>query len=79
MATAGKIGLPEMKRILDDNGIKYVEMEFLLDWFADGERRRESDKIRAEMLEAAAALGMRDIKVRSWLPRTCRRHSPDEG
>jgi sugar phosphate isomerase/epimerase len=63
MDTAGKIGLPEMKRILDDNGIKYVEMEFLLDWFADGERRRESDKIRAEMLEAAAVLGMRDIKV----------------
>ena len=78
MATAGKIGLPEMKRILDDNGIKYVEMEFLLDWFADGERRRESDKIRARCLRPCC-LGHARYQGWTWLPRTCRRHYPDEG
>ena len=38
MHTASKIGLPEMKRILDGNGIKHVELEFLLDWFDDAPR-----------------------------------------
>jgi len=27
--------LKEMKRILDDNGIKHVELEFITDWFLD--------------------------------------------
>ena len=63
MHTAGKIGLPEMRRILDGNGIKYVELEFLLDWFEDGERRRESDKMRSEIFAVADALGLRKIKV----------------
>ena len=54
MHTAGKIGLPEMRRILDGNGIKYVELEFLLDWFEEGERRQESDKMRREIFSVAA-------------------------
>ncbi len=29
--------LKEMKRILDDNGMKHVELEFITDWFMDGE------------------------------------------
>ena len=29
--------------ILDDNGIKYVELEFLTDWFLEGARKAESD------------------------------------
>jgi sugar phosphate isomerase/epimerase len=56
MHTADKIGLPEMRRILDGNGIKYVELEFLLDWFDEGERRQESDKMRREIFSVAAAL-----------------------
>jgi sugar phosphate isomerase/epimerase len=35
--------LKDMKAILDDNGIKYVELEFLTDWFLDGARKAESD------------------------------------
>lgn len=63
MHTASKIGLPEMKRILDGNGIKHVELEFLLDWFDDGERRRESDKMRHEIFSVAGELGLRRIKA----------------
>ena len=63
MHTADKIGLPEMRRILDGNGIKYVELEFLLDWFDEGERRQESDKMRREIFSVAAALGLRTVKV----------------
>ena len=57
-----KIGLKGMKRLFDDNGIKHVEVEFLGDWFETGEKRRESDRIRHELTEAAAELGARDIK-----------------
>jgi sugar phosphate isomerase/epimerase len=63
MHTAGKIGLPEMRRILDGNGIKYVELEFLLNWFEEGERRQESDKMRREIFSVAAQLGLRTVKV----------------
>jgi len=55
--------LPEMRRILDDNGIRHLELEFLTDWFMDGERRRASDTLRRELLEAAEVLGARHIKV----------------
>lgn len=55
--------LKEMKRILDGNGIRYVELEFLTDWFTDGEKRARSDWRRNKLLEAAEALGVRDIKV----------------
>ncbi|MDF2974646.1 MAG: xylose isomerase [Microvirga sp.] len=63
MHTADKIGLPEMRRILDGNGIKYVELEFLLNWFEEGERRQESDKMRREIFSVAAQLGLRTVKV----------------
>jgi sugar phosphate isomerase/epimerase len=47
----------------DDNGIRHLELEFLTDWFMDGERRRASDTLRRELLEAAEVLGARHIKV----------------
>lgn len=53
----------EMKRILDDNGMKHVELEFLTDWFLDGEKKKKSDKTRRLLLTAAEALGARHIKV----------------
>ena len=55
--------LKEMKQILDDNGIKHVELEFINDWFVDGEARQASDKTRALLLNAAEALSARHIKV----------------
>ncbi len=53
----------DMKRILDDNGIVDIEVEWLLDWFRTDERRVASDQMRNLLLNAAEALGARHIKV----------------
>jgi sugar phosphate isomerase/epimerase len=55
--------LKEMKKILDDNGMKYLELEFLADWFTDGEEKRQSDIRKKMLLTAAEALGARHVKV----------------
>jgi sugar phosphate isomerase/epimerase len=55
--------LTEMKQILDDNGITYVELEFLSDWFLEGERKKQSDIQKRKLLGAAEALGAHHIKV----------------
>jgi len=55
--------LPEMKQILDDHGIRHIELEFLTDWFVDGDKRKASDVTRRLLLESAAGLGARHIKV----------------
>src|SRR5437667_9010795 len=48
--------LNEMKQILDDNGIKHVALEFLTDWFLEGERKKKSDIQRNKLMTAAEAL-----------------------
>jgi sugar phosphate isomerase/epimerase len=58
-----KRSLKEMKQILDDNGIKHIEIEFLTDWFLDGERKKKSDIQRAKLLKAAEVLRARHVKV----------------
>jgi sugar phosphate isomerase/epimerase len=57
--------LADVKRILDDHGLRHLELEFLMDWFLDptDERRRESDRVRALLWEAAAMLEPHHIKV----------------
>jgi len=55
--------LKEMKHILDDNGMRHVELEFISDWFCDGEKKKQSDKVKRRLLEAAEVLGARHIKV----------------
>jgi sugar phosphate isomerase/epimerase len=55
--------LAEMKRILDDNGITHVELEFLCDWFLEGDRKKQSDIQKRKLLSAAAALEARHVKV----------------
>jgi sugar phosphate isomerase/epimerase len=55
--------LKEMKNILDDNGMKYVELEFLTDWFLEGARKSESDSRKRRLLEASQVLCARHIKV----------------
>ncbi|HET7472677.1 MAG TPA: sugar phosphate isomerase/epimerase [Candidatus Limnocylindrales bacterium] len=64
-ANAAAIGYGAMRRILGDRGIRHVEVEFLSDWDRDpgDPRRAASDRVFAELLEAAAELGARNLKV----------------
>jgi sugar phosphate isomerase/epimerase len=63
--------LKEMKQILDDNGIKYVELEFLTDWFLDGERKKKSDIQKKKLLTAAEALQAKHVKVGDFYREKC--------
>ncbi len=63
--------LPEMKMILDDHGIQYLELEFLMDWFLDGERKKQSDVTRKMLMDAAEMLGARHIKVGDLYKEKC--------
>lgn len=53
----------DVKSILADNGIEYVELEMLFGWYADGAERTKSDGVRAELLRWAESLGAKHIKV----------------
>ena len=55
--------LREIKRILDDNGIRYLELEFLTDWFLDGARKAESDSRKHRLFQASEALHAKHVKV----------------
>jgi len=56
--------LAEMRRILDDHGIRHIELEFLNDyWFKEGPRKHAFESRRQLLLEAAEALGAHHIKV----------------
>ena len=61
--TLERRSLKEMKQILNDNGMRHVELEFITDWFLDGEKKKQSDKIKYMLLEAAEVLGARHVKV----------------
>jgi sugar phosphate isomerase/epimerase len=61
--TRKRRSLKEMKQILNDNGIIHVELEFLTDWFLDGEKKKKSDQTKWMLLQAAEALGARHIKI----------------
>jgi sugar phosphate isomerase/epimerase len=58
-----KYPFPQMKRILDANGITRIEVEWLLDWFCTDQRREASDQTRKLLLDAAEQLGARHIKI----------------
>ena len=63
--------LREMKQILDDNGMKFVELEFLTGWFMAGDKKKESDLQKAKLLAAAEALGARHIKAGDFYREQC--------
>jgi sugar phosphate isomerase/epimerase len=63
--------LAEVKRILDDNGIIHLELEFLTDWFLQGARRGESDSRRRRLLEASEALHAKHIKIGDFYSTPC--------
>jgi len=53
----------DMKQILDDNGIRHIEVEWLLDWYCTDARKAASDATRVLLLEAAEVLRARHIKI----------------
>jgi sugar phosphate isomerase/epimerase len=57
--------LAEMKKVFDDNGLRHLELEFIMDWFLDpGDPRREaSDEIRELLFRAAGELEAHHIQV----------------
>ena len=65
--------LAEVRQLLDDHGLRYLELEFLGDWFldSDDERRRASDERRALLFGAAAELPAHHIKVGNIVGTDC--------
>ena len=63
--------LQEMKQILDGNGMKHLELEFLTDWFVEGAQKKISDERKKLLMSAAAALGARHIKVGDFTQTPC--------
>lgn len=57
------LGAAEIRRIVAANGLELIELEVLVDWYADGDRRAQSDAARAFLLGAAGDLGAVHLKV----------------
>jgi sugar phosphate isomerase/epimerase len=57
--------LAEVAAVLDEFGLRHVELEFLWQWFVDpgDERRTQSDELRKLLWNAAAALPAHHVKV----------------
>jgi sugar phosphate isomerase/epimerase len=69
--TLEKYTLKDMRRILDDYGIRHVELEFLTDWFLEGEAKKRSDVQKQKLLTAAEQLRARSIKVGDFIRQPC--------
>jgi len=64
LAIAREAGtLPQMRRLLDAAGITHVEVEFLTDWWCDGEAGAASRRTLDVLLDAADELGAAFIKI----------------
>ncbi len=57
--------LKDIASLFDEYGLRHLELEFLWEWFLDpsDERRKESDKLRRLLWDAAAALPAHHVKV----------------
>jgi sugar phosphate isomerase/epimerase len=57
--------LDDMRRMLDDSGVRCFELEFIWDWFLDesDEARKAADVTRRMLFDAAAALDAHHIKA----------------
>ncbi|PHN40481.1 sugar phosphate isomerase/epimerase family protein [Pseudomonas amygdali] len=62
-----KLGLATMRSLFKDNGIKFLEVEFLTDWHLQGAPRAASNHVRDELLEIAGELGAHNMKVAGGL------------
>ena len=58
-----RIGAKGIRKILDDAGLSFLEIECLTDWFTDGRHRRSSDDMRKLWLDTACEIGTKHFKV----------------
>ena len=65
--------LADVKELLDDNGLEYLELECMLDWMLDpaDELRRAADERKQLLFDAAAALDAHHVKVANIFGRPC--------
>jgi len=61
------VGYDALSTLIRDAGIDIVEVEFLNDWWTSGAERVAADRDKADLFEAATALGARHIKVGAGL------------
>jgi len=68
-----KRSLRDIRRMLEDNGVRLFELEFLMDWFLDegDEARKTADRTRKLLFEAAAELDAHHIKAGNIPGRPC--------
>jgi sugar phosphate isomerase/epimerase len=69
--TLQRLTLKDIKRVLDEHGMIHIELEFLADWFTEGEKRKQSDATRRLLIDAAEALGAHHIKVGDFFNTPC--------
>ncbi len=60
---AGGHDLKELRGRLDEAGMRYVELEFLTDWWLPTAQRAVSDAVMRQLLEAAERLGAFRVKI----------------
>jgi sugar phosphate isomerase/epimerase len=65
--------LRDIRQLLDDNGLRLYELEFLMDWFLDedDDDRKTADRTRKMLFEAAAELDAHHIKAGNIPGRPC--------
>ena len=62
-----ELGYPGLRSLVTDAGLQHVELEFITNWWATGELRAASDRVRRDLFTAAEALGVTTIKVGAQL------------
>ena len=63
VAAVEHYGMPTVRRIFSDNGIRHLELEFLVDWHLTCEKRSASNAYFDRLLEFGAELGIEKIKI----------------
>lgn len=63
--------LQDMALILSDNGMEYLEVEFIADWFLEGGRKAEAAARKRRLFEASAALHAHHVKVGDFYNSPC--------
>jgi sugar phosphate isomerase/epimerase len=66
-ATIQQEGIDSVRSMLSDNGIRHLELEFLVDWHLDGAQRVASDKLFGNMLDVASKIEVAKIKLGAGL------------